>query len=132
MKMHLKNKGIHPIIFIVIGNIILFISTSFLNLPKSRQWADDLLDESTFKNPDKGYYPETWFHFIGGNISKEGITVVSWTVWGCLAGGFSSNKMFERIMGGTYPLDGKRMQAIELEFHHAELPRLVIRRRPMD
>jgi hypothetical protein len=100
MKMHLKNKGIHPIIFIVIGNIILFISTSFLNLPKSRQWADNLLDESTFKNPDKGYYPETWFHFIGGNISKEGITadleVIS-------AAGISGIQLFHGQFGGAWP-----------------------------
>lgn len=100
MKMHLKNKGIHPIIFIVIGNIILFISTSFLNLPKSRQWADDLLDESTFKNPDKGYYPETWFHFIGGNISKEGITA---DLEAISAAGISGIQLFHGQFGGAWP-----------------------------
>ena len=30
-------------------------------------------DEAAFKQPGKVFYPETWFHFIGGNISREGI-----------------------------------------------------------
>ena len=30
-------------------------------------------DEAAFKQPEKVFYPETWFHFIGGNISREGI-----------------------------------------------------------
>ena len=30
-------------------------------------------DETAFKQPSKVFYPETWFHFIGGNISREGI-----------------------------------------------------------
>ena len=25
-------------------------------------------------NPDKVFYPETWFHYIGGDVSLEGIT----------------------------------------------------------
>ena len=30
-------------------------------------------DETNFQQPPKVFYPETWFHFIGGNVSKEGI-----------------------------------------------------------
>lgn len=30
-------------------------------------------DEAAFQQPEKVFYPETWFHFIGGNISREGI-----------------------------------------------------------
>lgn len=30
---------------------------------------------STFKSPSKKYYPETWFHLNGNNISKEGLTL---------------------------------------------------------
>ena len=30
-------------------------------------------DEAAFQYPDKVFYPETWFHFIGSNLSKEGI-----------------------------------------------------------
>lgn len=28
---------------------------------------------ASFKNPDKEYYPESWFHLNGNNISKEGL-----------------------------------------------------------
>lgn len=31
-------------------------------------------DERAFASPSKVYYPETWFHLISGNVSKEGIT----------------------------------------------------------
>ena len=31
-------------------------------------------DRAQFLKPDKVFYPETWFHFIGGNVSYEGIT----------------------------------------------------------
>ena len=31
-------------------------------------------DERAFASPAKVYYPETWFHLISGNVSKEGIT----------------------------------------------------------
>ncbi|MBQ9169562.1 MAG: hypothetical protein IJ148_01885 [Bacteroidaceae bacterium] len=29
---------------------------------------------ASFKQPDRIFYPETWFHFINGNIRREGIT----------------------------------------------------------
>ncbi len=31
-------------------------------------------DKETFKNPDKIFYPETWFHFINGNVDRQGVT----------------------------------------------------------
>jgi len=31
-------------------------------------------DEELFRSPPQVYRPETWFHFIGGNVAKEGIT----------------------------------------------------------
>ena len=30
-------------------------------------------DVDAFLSPDKLYYPETWFHWVGGNVSEEGI-----------------------------------------------------------
>lgn len=32
-------------------------------------------DAKAFVQPPKLYYPETWFHFIDGNVDKEGITM---------------------------------------------------------
>ena len=31
-------------------------------------------DKELFASPDNVHYPETWFHFIGNNVSLEGIT----------------------------------------------------------
>jgi hypothetical protein len=30
-------------------------------------------DEKAFLHPDRIFFPETWFHFINGNIRREGI-----------------------------------------------------------
>src|SRR6187402_1608790 len=34
----------------------------------------DAQDKASFILPPKVYFPETWFHLIGGNVSKKGIT----------------------------------------------------------
>ena len=31
-------------------------------------------DQMTFLHPDRIFYPETWFHFVNGNVSRKGIT----------------------------------------------------------
>ena len=33
-----------------------------------------VLEKDKFISPDKTHYPQTWFHFIGSNVSLEGIT----------------------------------------------------------
>ena len=33
-----------------------------------------VLEKDMFMSPDKTHYPQTWFHFIGSNVSIEGIT----------------------------------------------------------
>jgi hypothetical protein len=32
------------------------------------------VDREAFQSPPMVYHPETWFHFIGGNVAKKGIT----------------------------------------------------------
>jgi hypothetical protein len=32
------------------------------------------VDKKAFQSPPLVYHPETWFHFIGGNVAKKGIT----------------------------------------------------------
>ena len=29
-------------------------------------------DDESFVKPDRVHFPETWFHYIGGNVSHEG------------------------------------------------------------
>ena len=33
-----------------------------------------MADQKKFMHPDRIFYPETWFHFVNGNVSREGIT----------------------------------------------------------
>ena len=46
----------------------------FCLLPLSPVAADgDGIDDGAFRHPPKEQRPETWFHLIGGNVSKEGL-----------------------------------------------------------
>ncbi|MCK3683892.1 glycosyl hydrolase [Maribellus sp. YY47] len=57
-------------------------------------------DIATFKNPPKVYHPETWFHFIGGNVAKEGITA---DLEAIANAGLSGIHLFHGQFGGPWP-----------------------------
>lgn len=57
-------------------------------------------DEISFLSPTKIYRPETWFHFIGGNVSKEGITR---DLEAIAKAGFSGIQLFHGQFGGEWP-----------------------------
>ncbi|MDR1817622.1 MAG: hypothetical protein LBR07_05505, partial [Puniceicoccales bacterium] len=38
----------------------------------SREFSD--ADKAAFATPPRVNFPQTWFHFLGGNVSREGIT----------------------------------------------------------
>ncbi|MCG6191506.1 glycosyl hydrolase, partial [Maribellus maritimus] len=48
----------------------------------------------------KIYHPETWFHFIGGNVAKEGITADLEAIAGA---GISGIQLFHGQFGGPWP-----------------------------
>jgi len=57
-------------------------------------------DAQSFRTPPKVDYPETWFHFIGGNVSKEGITTDLEAIG---KAGFSGIHLFHGQFGGVWP-----------------------------
>ncbi|MFD2144986.1 glycosyl hydrolase [Mucilaginibacter antarcticus] len=57
-------------------------------------------DATAFKSPQKVYYPETWFHFIGGNVSKKGITA---DLEAIARSGISGIQLFHGQFGGPWP-----------------------------
>ncbi|MGJ7031861.1 glycosyl hydrolase [Niabella hirudinis] len=57
-------------------------------------------DRKAFEMPSKSYHPETWFHFIGGNISKEGITA---DLEAIAKAGISGIQLFHGQFGGKWP-----------------------------
>ena len=57
-------------------------------------------DEKAFHSPSKVFYPQTWFHFIGGNVSHEGITADLEAIAGA---GISGIQLFHGQFGGPWP-----------------------------
>ncbi len=57
-------------------------------------------DEKMFMSPPMVYHPETWFHFIGGNVAKEGITADLEAIAGA---GISGIQLFHGQFGGAWP-----------------------------
>ena len=57
-------------------------------------------DEEAFASPPKVFYPETWFHYIGGNVSPKGITA---DLEAIAAAGFSGIQLFHGQFGGVWP-----------------------------
>ena len=58
------------------------------------------LSEVQFEKPNIDYYPETWYHFIGGNVSKEGITA---DLEAIAEAGISGIQLFHGQFGGEWP-----------------------------
>lgn len=69
-------------------------SKQILDAPFSAQ------DEAFFKNPPKVFWPETWFHFIGDNVSKEGIDA---DLEAIADAGISGIQWFHGNFGGRWP-----------------------------
>ena len=69
-------------------------SVKELNLPFGNH------DSEAFKTPPKAFYPETWFHYIGGNVSKEGITA---DLEAIANAGLSGIQLFHGQFGGAWP-----------------------------
>jgi hypothetical protein len=57
-------------------------------------------DREKFQSPPLTYHPETWFHYIGGNVSKQGITADLEAIAGA---GISGIQMFHGQFGGLWP-----------------------------
>jgi hypothetical protein len=57
-------------------------------------------DKAAFMAPSKVFYPETWFHFIGGNVSKKGITEDLEAIAGS---GMAGIQLFHGQFGGPWP-----------------------------
>ncbi|SEN01983.1 alpha-L-rhamnosidase [bacterium A37T11] len=77
-----------------------FLLVASRNPESPQTWKDDRVDENNFLHPDRTYYPETWFHFIGGNVSKAGITA---DLEAISAAKISGIQLFHGQFGGPWP-----------------------------
>ena len=70
----------------------------FLSMEETlRPWGEH--DVQGFVSPDRVHYPETWFHFIGGNVSHEGITA---DLEAIASAGIVGVQLFHGQFGGEY------------------------------
>ena len=79
-------------------------------------------EPDAFAQPPKGNYPETWFHFIGGNVSREGIDA---DLEAIARAGISGVQWFHGHFGGPWPGTSRQVRALtpeweELVAHLAE------------
>ena len=73
-------------------------------------------DRAQFSKPDKVFYPETWFHFIGGNVSYEGITA---DLEAIAAAGISGVHFFHGQQGGKWPATGEDIECMSEKWEDA-------------
>jgi len=57
-------------------------------------------DAAAFANPAHAYHPQTWFHFIGGNVATKGITADLEAIAGA---GISGIHLFHGQFGTPWP-----------------------------
>ncbi|MFV0417883.1 MAG: glycosyl hydrolase [Dysgonomonas sp.] len=57
-------------------------------------------DVEMFRSPSKVYHPQTWFHYIGGNVAAKGITADLEAIAGA---GISGIQLFHGQFGGPWP-----------------------------
>ena len=73
-------------------------------------------DRDLFHSPDKVFYPETWFHFIGGNVSYEGITA---DLEAIAEAGISGVHFFHGQQGGKWPATGEDIECMSERWEDA-------------
>src|ERR1035437_3258961 len=57
-------------------------------------------DAAAFREPSQVFRPETWFHFIGGNVATQGITADLEAIAGA---GIEGVQLFHGQFGGPWP-----------------------------
>ena len=77
-------------------------------------------DVAAFSTPTHAYRPETWFHFIGGNVATKGITADLEAIAGA---GIAGIQLFHGQFGGPWPGVEPQIQCLSPAWdgavHHA-------------
>ena len=127
-------------LFIAVLSLMIGASGAFAQVVGIAADAEELAapfspkDETAFKQPGKVFYPETWFHFIGGNVSKEGIYA---DLQAIADAGISGIQWFHGYFGGPWPGTGGRIPWAESRQPGApaygpDMPRMVDGGRTVD
>ena len=104
---------------VLIGTLLLFLPIPSWPQPSIAPSAEEVgapfspADETSFLHPSALYHPETWFHFIGGNVSKEGIVA---DLEAIKQAGFSGFQWFHGHFGGQWPATNQQIKALTPEW----------------
>ncbi len=98
------------------GVIVSTAQVPFLPSSEERYRPFGDYDIENFKAPPKVYAPETWFHFIGGNVSKEGITK---DLEAIAEAGISGIHLFHGQFGGPWPGVEPQITSLSLKWDDA-------------
>lgn len=85
--------SLFSIVFFTEAQVPVVPSEELLNSPFGKD------DVKAFKLPSREFYPETWFHYIGGNVSLDGITA---DLEAIAEAGFSGIQLFHGHTGGIW------------------------------
>lgn len=77
--------------------------------PTALQGTFGKQDPETFQTPPAVHHPQTWFHFIGGNVAKEGVTA---DLEAIAAAGISGVQFFHGQFGGPWPGVDNQIQCL--------------------
>ena len=113
----MRNQFLSSIAFAVASVLMASCGTSEQKSPtvKACPSAKEMLssfgekDYKSFVAPDKVHYPETWFHYIGGNVSHEGITA---DLEAIASAGISGVQLFHGQFGGKWPATTDDIQCL--------------------
>ena len=78
----------------------MFLAVAFAPGERALAASDKGALAKGFLHPARESYPETWFHFIGGNVAKPGITADLEAIAGS---GLSGIQLFHGQFGGPWP-----------------------------
>ena len=81
--------------FLLIAGVLLFSCQ-----PKNAEQNFGAQDVANFQNPPRENRPETWFHFIGDNVSREGVEA---DLAAIADAGISGVQWFHGAFGGRWP-----------------------------
>ena len=79
---------------------LVFQAAGIKNLQGQTLSPASVMLETQFASPSPQFRPEIWFHLIGGNIGKPGITA---DLDAIKAAGFSGIQLFNEQLGGPWP-----------------------------
>ena len=101
-----KNLFKKPFLFCLFFGLFFIQCSSIRDREISK---NDKPNKEIFKSPSKNHYPETWFHFIGGNVSKEGISA---DLEAIAKSGISGIQLFHGQFGGEWPGVSRQIKAL--------------------